>query len=77
MSTPWPKELSLVTKWLARVRTCALLCGASLGIIDMFYFESLLKRREPRTMKSWPDSATGSDPGVQHLVCLDLCLLMK
>lgn len=70
-------QLSRVTKLLACVSACALLCGVSLGIITMFYFEGLLKRRELRTVKSWPDSATGSDPGVQHLVCLDLCLLMK
>lgn len=37
----------------------------------MFYFESLLKRRELRVMKSWPGFVTGSDPGVQHLACLD------
>lgn len=52
MSTPWPKELCRVTKLLTSVSACALSCGASLGIIAVFYFESLLKRRELRTMKS-------------------------
>lgn len=52
MSTPWPKELCRVTKLLTSVSACALLSGASSGIIAEFYFESLLKRRELRTMKS-------------------------
>lgn len=52
MSTPWPKELCHVTKLLTSVSACALSCGASLGIIAVFYFESLLKRKELRTMKS-------------------------
>lgn len=46
LSAQWPKELSHVTKLLTCVSACALSCGASLGIIAMFYFESLFKRKE-------------------------------
>lgn len=58
MSTQWPKELSRVTKSLTCVSACALV-WCTFGIIAMFYFESLLKRRELRTMTSWLDSVTG------------------
>lgn len=75
-----PKEPPCETKSLTWVSACALLCGASLKIIAIFYFWESLKKKgnggNPdlgfRRPASYTGSATGVRPQVWHLAFLGL-----